>query len=441
MQEVGKRIHRFRMSQRYLGIFPLAVFVLLLTILTFAGQVTNGELLDVSGQYSLATIVMPVPASLIGVIQVNTPAEMTLLKFGIESKLDFTATIWDAKFHLNSAINIAGLERVIVDVSIPLGPFNTKLEVWNAVPFETVTDVSHFTNWVVIPPADLMYVKTRLAISGVFDAFTFDNLLMIEDVTFPNPYADFVPLTYAAVQSQSFHVGDIFKFSFSPYPGVTVKSVTNISADGGSRPVKGYSAPGRVDAESTMCGDVYWNETLSITGLQYCGIPFWFSLAVDPCGEEILRLTGGGSFSKLGDLELSGGFSLFPLLIGGYSFSFSWCDNISAGVSLSNHFEFQSANVRCNIDIPFGAMKGRFTTAATFASDLEATSISMGVSASQGTFGGGLNVGISQQDDTLRLSSVSTNLSMTFTPVRISFSVVFGRTGLRQATLNVGVTF
>lgn len=440
MWRAGDRTHRCLMRGRGHAVFLLIVSVSFLMILTCAGREAHAELLDVSGQYNLATIVMPVPVTLQGGIQLDTPAEMTLLKFGIESQLDFTATIWDASFHLNSAINIAGLERVIIDGSVSLGPFDAKLEVWRAVPFETVTDVSHFTNWVVIPPADLMYVKTRLAILGVFDAFTFDNLLMIEDVTFPNPSADFVPLVYT-VQSQSFHVGDIFKLSFSPYPGVTVNSVTNISADVGSRPVKGYSAPGRVDAESTMCGDVYWNETLSISGLQYCGIPFWFSLAVDPCSEDVLRLTGGGSFSKLGDLELSGGFSLFPFLLGGYSFSFSWCDNISASVSLSKNFEFLSGNVRCSIDVPFGAMTGTFTTAATFASDLDASSISMGVSASQGTFSGGINVGISQQDDDLRLSSVSTNLAMTLTPVRISLSVLFGRTGLRQASLNVGVTF
>lgn len=442
MRRLGDRIHRYVMNRRCHWRFPLTVLVSILATLAFGGQVVHAELLDVSGQYSLTTIVMPVPASLIGVIQVDTPAEMTLLKFGIESELDFTATIWDAKFHLNSAINIAGLERVIVDGFIDLGLFDMKLEIWNAVPFETVSDVSHFPNWVVIPPGDLMYVKARMETSGTFPGFSFNNLLMIEDVTFPNPYADFVPLHYP-VQSQSFHVGDIFTMTFEPYPGVTVRSVTNISADGGSSPVKGYSAPGRVDPESTMCDFLLWNETITVTGLEYCGIPFWFSLKVDPCAAnmDILRLSGGGSFSKWGDLELSGSFSLFPLLIGGYSFSFSWCDNVSASVSLSNKFRFQSANVRCNIDIPFGAMTGTFTTAATFASDLEASSISLGASASQGTFSGGINVGISQQADTLRLSSVSTNFGMTLTPVRITLSILFGRTGLRQATLTVGVTF
>jgi len=440
MRRAGDRTHRCRMNRRHHWVFPLIVSVSSLMILAFAGREAYGELLDVSGQYSFATIVMPVPATLQGGIQLDTPAEMTLLTFGIESELDSIATIWDAAFHLNSAINIAGLERVIVDVSIPLGLFDTKLEIWNAVPFETVTDVSHFTNWVVIPPGDLMYVKTRLEVSGTFSSFSFNNLLMIEDVTFPNPYADFVPLHYP-VQSQSFHVGNILTVTFEPFPGVRVRSVTTISADSGSRPVKGYSASGRVDVDSTMCGDHVWDETITVTGLQYCGIPVWFRLDVDPCGDEILRLTGGGSFSKLGDLELSGGFSLFPLLIGGYSFSFSWCDNVSASVSLSNKFEFLGGSVRGNIDIPFGVMTGRLTSAATFAANLGATSISLGVSASQGTYSGGISVGISQQAGDLRLSAVSTTFGMTLTPVRLTFSVVFGRTGLRQASLNVGVTF
>lgn len=442
MRRLADQVHRCRMERQLHWKFIFSVMFSMLAALIIAGQVIHAELLDVSGSYSLATIVMPVPASLIGVIQVDTPAEMTLLKFGIESELDFTATIWDAKFHFNSAINIAGLERVIVDGSVSLGPFDMKLEVWSAVPFETVTDVSHFTNWVVIPPADLMYMKTRLEVSADLLGVSFNNLLMIEDVTFPNPYANFVPLQYP-VQSQSFHVGDILTMVFVPYPGVTLRSVTNICADSGSRPVKGYSAPGRVDADSTMCDQVIWNETLTLTGLEIRCVPVWLSLRVDPCatGMDILRLSGGGSFSNLGGLELSGSFSLFPLLLGGYSFGFSWCDQVSASVSLSSSFDFQSANVRCNIDIPFGAMTGTFTTAATFASDLEASSISLGASASQGTFSGGISVGISQQADTLRLSSVSTNVGMTLTPVRITASVVFGRTGLRQATLDVGVTF
>ncbi|MFC2095976.1 hypothetical protein ACFLSW_06050, partial [Candidatus Bipolaricaulota bacterium] len=329
MRRLANQVHRCRMGRQCHWRFIFTVVFSLLATMAIGGQIVYAELLDVSGQYSLSTIVMPVPASLIGVIQVNTPAEMTLLKFGIESELDFTATIWDAKFHLNSALNIAGLERVIVDGSVSLGPFDMKLEIWSAVPFETVTDVSLFSNAVVLPPGDLMYMKTRLEVSADLLGVSFNNLLMIEDVTFPNPYADFIPLQYP-VQSQSFHVGDILTMVFVPYPGVTLRSVTNICADSGSRPVKGYSAPGRVDADSTMCDQVIWNETLTLTGLEYCGIPFWFSLRVDPCATEmdILRLSGGGSFSKWGGLELSGSFSLFPLAIGGYSFSFSWCDQV-----------------------------------------------------------------------------------------------------------------
>jgi hypothetical protein len=353
-----------------------------------------GRLVDVSGQYGLATIMVPVPATLEGGIQLDTPAELTLLKFGIESDLDFTAKFLDAAFHFNSAINIAGMERVIMDLSMLVGPFDLKLEVWNAVPFETVTDVNHFTNWVVIPPGDMMYVKTRFETSVTISDIDFHNLFMIEDVTFPNPGADFGPLVYP-VQSQSFHVGDILTISFEPYPGVRVRSVTNFFADAGSRPVKGYSASGRVDADESLCDGFCFDQTISVTGLKYCGIPFWLSLKVDPMADDILRLSGGGSFSGLGGLELSGSFSLFPLLIGGYSFSFTWCDAITATVNLSNSFELKSMSFRGTFDIPFGAMTGRLSSSGTFASDLKATSLTFGVSATQGTFSGGLNVGIS----------------------------------------------
>ncbi|MBE0635618.1 hypothetical protein IH601_06460, partial [Candidatus Bipolaricaulota bacterium] len=272
MKGVGESIHRCWMNRRHSWAFEFIVFLSFLIILAVPEQEAYGELLDVSGQYSLATLVMPVPATLQGGIQLDTPAEMTLLKFGIESELDFIATIWDAALHFNSAINIAGLERVILDFTVPLGIIDLKLEVWNAVPFETVTDVSHFTNWVVLPPGDLMYMKTRFEVSGAFTGMSFNNLMMIEDVTFPNPYADFAPLQYP-VQSQSFHVGDILTVVVNPYPGVTVRSVTNMCADGGSRPVKGYSAPGRVSSECTLCKIGNWDETITITGLEYCSIP------------------------------------------------------------------------------------------------------------------------------------------------------------------------
>lgn len=399
-----------------------------------------GGVLDVSGQCSLGTIMMPVPASLEGGIQLDTPAELTLLKFGIECETDFTITAWDAALHVNSAINIAGLERVITDFSLPLGPMDLKLELWSAVPFETVTDVSHFTNWVVIPPGDLMHVKTRFETSWTSDFLSVDNLLMIEDVTFPNPGADFGPLEYP-VQSQTFHVGDILTLSVEPYPGVTLRSVTNFCANSGSRPVKGYTAPGRVDADESLCDVCCWDETLTLTGLETCGIPFWFGLTLDPWAPDILRLSGGGSFSQLGDLELSGSFSLFPLLIGGYSFTFTWCDDVSATVNLSNSFEVLSMTFRGSCDVPFGGMTGRLTSSGTFAGDLRATSLSLAVNATQGTFSGGLGLAISQQAGNLRLSAVTTNLGVALTPVRFTFSVMFGRTGLRQAAFDLGVTF
>jgi hypothetical protein len=431
----GVWLNRFRRAGAPRGFLVMGILALVgLSAPTQAGA------MSVAGQYGMAVIVIPVPATLVGGIQLDTPAELTLLKFGIESRLDFTMTSGGLDFHFNSAINIAGLERVITDVSLSLGPLECKMELWSAVPFETVTDVNHFTDWVVVPPGDLMFVKMRLATETSFGSVTVHNLLMLEDVTFPNPGADFGPLEYLR-DDQTFGVGDILTISFEPHPGVRVRSITSFSAEPGARPVKGYSAPGRVDADEALCSFVCWDQTITITGLEYCDFPFWLSLAIDPMAEDVVRLGGGGSFSGLGELELSGSFSLFPFLIGGYSFSFSLCDSITATVNLSKSFELTSMTFRAICDIPFGAMTGRLSSSGTFASDLEATSVMIGVSATQGTFSGGLNVGISKQSHSLRLSSVSASLGMTLTPVRVTSSIMFGRTGLRQATLDVGVSF
>lgn len=419
---------------------PFGIWLVVALALVGWCSPTHAGSWSVAGQYGVATIVIPVPASLVGGIQLDTPAELTLLKFGIESRLDFTMTSGGLGLHFNSAINIAGLERVILDVSLPLGPIQCKMEIWTAVPFETVTDVNHFTNWVVIPPGDLMFVKMRLTTEMTFGSVSIHNLMMLEDVTFPNPGADFVPLQYLR-DDQTFGVGDILTISFEPYPGVNVRSVANFSAESGARPVKGYSAPGRVDADEVLCSFVCWDQTITITGLKYCDFPFWFSFSIDPMAEDVVRLSGGGSFSGLGELELSGSFSLFPFLIGGYSFGFSLCDSITATVNLSKSFELTSMTFRAICDIPFGAMTGRLSSSGTFASDLQASSVTIGVSATQGTFSGGLNVGISKQSHSLRLSSVSGSLGMTLTPVRLTLSILYGRTGLRQATLDVGVSF
>jgi hypothetical protein len=141
----------------------LVAALLVLAVVPAAWSATEGcgGALDLSGTLGLDTVVVPIPATLVDEIQLDTPAQLTLLKFGIESTLDASLAYYDMFVHLNTAMNIPGLERLVVDASLPIGPITLKPEMWFAVPFETVTDVNYFTNWVVIPPGDPLFVKMR----------------------------------------------------------------------------------------------------------------------------------------------------------------------------------------------------------------------------------------------------------------------------------------
>ncbi|MCK5827060.1 hypothetical protein KAH43_00940, partial [Candidatus Bipolaricaulota bacterium] len=261
-----------------------------------------------------------------------------------------------------------------------------------------------------------------------------------QDVTFPNPGRDFVPLEYP-VQSQSFHVGNILTMSAEVYPGVTLRSVTNFFADSSSTSVIGWSGRGSVDEEATLCDDFGFSGTLSLSGLEYCGVGIWLSLAVDPCDPMPLVLTGGGSIRGLWKLDLSGSFSLFPLSIHGFSFSTSLCDMIDASFQLSEDFKFRSASFRTQAEIDAGIMKGSISASCSYTAANGFTNLSLAGRLTHGTITGGLACGITKQQDSLRLSSVSPSLSFRFTPVTFSVSARFGQSGLVQGLMSLRLVF
>ena len=149
--------------------WPLAVTTLLLLILTVTGTAAEGQQLKVSGQYGLDVVAIPIPATLVNEIQLDSPAKLTIFKFGVESLLDLHVDYGEFSSRLNGLISVAGLERCILEGSVPLGPILFEPEMWFAAPFETVQDINHFMNWVAIPPGgDLMFVTARLTVSGSF---------------------------------------------------------------------------------------------------------------------------------------------------------------------------------------------------------------------------------------------------------------------------------
>jgi len=418
-----------------------------LVLVCLFGIVGAGEMLDIDGRYQLDVVLVPIPATLVGEIQLDSPAELTVFKTGVESTLDLSVAFWDGAFHLNTAMNIAGLERVIVDLAAPLGPIGLTTEIWLAVPFETVTDINHFTNWVVVPPGDLMFVDGRITAEIEISEITFKNLLMIEDVTFPDPALDFVPLQYP-VQDQSFHIGDILLVTSEPYPGVTVTSTTLLCASLETRAVKGWSATGSVDLACSLCDDFCFKETLGISGLEYCGVSLWFNLTLNPLadpaldsGDPIIELSGGGSMSGLWSLGLTGSFSLLPLDITGFSFSTTLCDVISASIQLGEDLNFESASLRSQVGIDTGIMQGSTSATCTIVAGEGVTSLTLGASLTHGTISGGLVWAFVQDSGSLRLGSVTSRFRLDFAPASFAVSVAFGRSGLVQAAITAWLSF
>jgi hypothetical protein len=429
---------RILLSRRIVGALPVLGLVLL--ILSPDGAVAAGPI-DLSGQYTLATVVIPVSATLIGGTWIGAPAEFIYPRLGIESTLDLTLHAFNTQCHVNSAMNFAGFERFIVDAKIPLGPMLIEPEIWCAVPFETVIDDDFIANSLAIPPGDMLFVKTRWTLQFEYNGLRFHDLFMIEDVKFPDPSVDFSGLEYGT-QTQSFHVGNILTITAEPFPGVLLTSVTNICADPGANTVKGWSASGSVSFDATMCDDTRWfSETLSLSGLQYCGIPFWLSLAADPFGSPILTLTGGGSFSGFGDLELSGGFSLFPLTFAGFSFSGTWCDATELRINLSDAFEFVSASFSSTWSFRFGDFSATVSGSGSYTSAMGLSGVTFSATVRQGAFSGGMTIGVVNQLGNIVVASVSPRLQFTTPPVSLSVSLMFSRTRLTRAMLTVGVIF
>jgi hypothetical protein len=440
MRRSGDRDQRVFLRGRHCRDSAITAFLLVL-LLSIVGAETQGQELAVSGQFGLDTVAVPIPATLVSEIQLDSPGKLTVFKFGIESLLDLHVDYGDFSTRLNSLISVAGLERCILVAYVPLGPILFKPEMLFAAPFETVTDINHFTNWVAIPPGgDLMFVTARLTVSGSFAGLDIRNLLMIQDVTFPNPGADFVPLQYP-VQSQSFHVGNILTVCAEVYPGVTLRSVVNFFANSSSTSVIGWSGQGSVDKESSLCDDFGFSGTLTLTGLQYCGVGIWVSLAVDPCDPEPVVLTGGGTIRGLWDLDITGSFSLFPLSISGFSFSTSICDVIDASFQLSDTFHFESASLRARGTFDTGLMKANVYSSCSFTNGEGFTSLTLGSRLTHGTISGALVGCITKQQESYRLTSVSPSLSFNFSPLAFSVSARFGRSGLVQGLMSLRLVF
>jgi hypothetical protein len=337
-------------------------------------------------------------------------------------------------------MSIPGLQRLILDEKFFLGPLLMKPEVWLAVPFETVVDINHFTNSVVIPPGDFMFVKLRWTTQVGIGGLDVTNLFMLEDVNFPNPLADFVPLEYP-VQSQSFHTGDILTIRGEPAPGVTLTSITRFCATEATNTIKGWSGGGSVDPDGSCCDEFDVNGTLMLSGIQYCGMSLWFRLDVEPCQTSPLSLSGGGTLANILDIGLLGSFSLFPFDFSGFSLTASLCESLTATLQFSEDFELLQATFRGQTAVDTGIMQGSAFVTGTFSGSGIGKAFTVGATLGHGTVSGGLSFAFSEQAGSLRLSGTTIRLEFKNAPASFTISAGFGRRGLAQAGFGVGISF
>jgi hypothetical protein len=405
---------------------------------------SGGLAVDISGSYGLNVVMLPIPATLINEIKLDAPAELTLLKFGMGAWGHLDIAFCNLLLTVNSAINIAGLERLILVMDAPLGPLHIKPEIWFATPFESVVDVNHFPNSVVIPPGDMLFVKTRWTLTAEVDELDITYLFMMEDVNFPNPAADYPDLWYGK-QSQSFGVGHILTIECEPCPGVTLKSITMWCADMGSNSVKGYSASGRV---LPACGDCVqadcatFRETITLTGLRlFCDIPIWLRLTVTPGFDPFFSFTGGGTYTIYDGFVLSTSFTFIPLTLGGFTLSTTIGDCIDVSLVLSERLQFESARASYRTSLDLGRMRATFSGNASLINGLGLTQIGFSSTLTQGLFSSGVNLSITNQGGRLRFSALSLTANFNQTPMTFSAGLTFGRTGLRQMSVSVGVVF
>ena len=456
----------------------LSWILLCAVLLATAGTWTAvGQL---SGFFGLDIIARRIPTTLTGEIKLDTPSEFAMLEFGIASQLDIQVSLGYADVNIDAAVNMAGPEHLILDAvgqfdeidlyGMMIDRLSIVPELWFAVPFESVSDVNGLPNAVVIPPGDPLFVAGRLTGSWQVGGFAVKQLLMLEDINFPNPGGTYTRRTpglpwtpiYYGTQSQSFAAGSLTYVSWRAQLGVSVSSVTGINASQAATSVKGHSASGR-----PMPGKLF--QTLSIGGIRLDDMPIGDHLICDPtiglsftmgsttecegdacnpcdlCDPDstvVEEPSGTLSFSaKVMDIaSLSASLTIIggPIQLGGVTLS---------GTSGPFRFAFaldklalNSLSAGASTSLNLGAMTGNFGASFT-GLEKGLTGMSLRLSVAQGVLSAATSVSYAQRGEQFGFASLSTQITFRLSPGTISIQATFGRYGLTRAAISTGVSF
>ncbi|OGF54792.1 MAG: hypothetical protein A2Z21_09075 [Candidatus Fraserbacteria bacterium RBG_16_55_9] len=420
---------------------------------------------DLTGTSFITILAEPIPCTLVGEILLETPCEKTLLKFDIESIINLTVTLSGMSFTIDSAVGITGVEHLILTSKVTLGMVDLTSEFWVATPFESVVDVNLLPNVVVIPPGNPLFVKQRITTSLTLGGLAVSNLAIFEDVTFPNPGADYgvtdcdgdgaVEGTCVKgiqtnpanqYQTQSFAFGDIITVAGQTPSGISISGSTGLCATGAGNSVKKHSAPGSVNpdcVDSPKPRFFFDFETISISGIK---------LAQGLSMSTVLRCVNSDACGLTNTFGFTGGpipFStslvfqdLFHARFSGVSVSIPM-GAVTINASINDQFQIASASLLFSSGFSAGNLSGRFSSTINFVKGSGLTGMTMGLTVATGTFSSSHSLVIVRDPimNKLKFGSLTISMGVNLAPFRLSLQTTFGKAGLANAGVVAGLIF
>ena len=430
--------------------------VSLVCLLVFAWGVASHA--QLSGQFGLGIIARRIPTTLTGEIKLDTPSEFVMLEFAIASDAILNVDFGFFDLKLDAAVNTAGPEHFVIKApssfgglpvyGIALDKLSIVPEMWFAVPFEAVMDVNNLPNSVVIPPGDILFVKTRVTFSTSVGGFAVKSLFMLEDVNFPSPGSSYTPLYYP-VQSQSFAMGSLTTVSWRAQIGVSVNASIGINASTSGTSIKGYSDTGsvlpdnyfgRFGISGIKLGEI---QLYGDTTFQNVQLGTSFTLTQNPTQTEAttaFNTTISLSGQLWDNVGISSSITLapYPPSFGGVTLSIT-CEPFRLAFALDT-MTLTSMSASISSGLNMGAMTGSWGASAT-GLERGMTGASVRLSLAQGIFSAGTSVSFATRGEAFGFASWASTLTFRLSPAVVTVQATFGRYGLTRAAVTAGVAF
>lgn len=400
-----------------------------------------------TGSTTVSLTGFPLPCTIVDEIKLDTPCERTVFAWDLEMGIVLKCSFDPLTVFVDTVFGIPGFEYVVGGLDGKWGDFTLKSELCFAVPYESVVDVNNLPNMAVIPPGELLFAQFRAEVAGTFSGIRVQWILLFQDLNFPNPGADYGPLTYTAAD-QSFALGSLITLSSDLAPGVPVTIQMCLGAKPGSFSVKKHSTSGKADPDTMYL-------TVSLTNIPFpcpwclgpiSNLRVGISVRIQPKDDPFISLTGSVSLTLFKKASIGTSFTLgitSGLSWGGISVTIP-TDFGTIALQFDSSGGFAGATLYLSYRYQFsrGATSGSCSASATASLDKGVTGASLGLALNQGLFTSNYSLTYSWRSDTgLAFSGLSLRFGLNLSPVVIGMSLAFGRGGLAQLGVSVGYVF